>query len=89
MAAATVLLILAGCGKGGENKDAPKQTPAVPVTVGEVAQKTEPFQLKAVGTVETLSTVNVKSLVDGQIVQVGIRDGQEKSLGRGKLAITR
>jgi multidrug efflux system membrane fusion protein len=82
MAIATMLLIMTGCGKGGENKDGLKQTPPVPVTVGVVAQKTVPFQLKAVGTVETLSTVNVKSLVDGQIVRVGIKDGQDVAKGQ-------
>ena len=81
--AAVVLLIVAGCGKLGEKKgQGPKQTPSVPVTVGEVVRKTVPFQLKAVGNVETIATVNVKSRVDGQIVDVGIRDGQDVAHGQ-------
>ncbi|MGA7179861.1 MAG: efflux RND transporter periplasmic adaptor subunit [Thiobacillaceae bacterium] len=82
LATATLLLIMTGCGKGGENQGALKQAPPVPVTVGVVTQKTVPFQLRAVGTVETLSTVNVKSLVDGQIIQVGIKDGQDVARGQ-------
>jgi multidrug efflux system membrane fusion protein len=82
MATATVLLVLTGCGNGGEKKEGPKQAPPVPVTVGEVMKKTVPFQLKAVGNVETVATVNVKSRVDGQIVQVGIKDGQDVAMGQ-------
>ena len=77
---AILLLIVTGCGKG--KNAGPKPAPPVPVTVGTVVQKTVPFQLNAVGTVETLSTVNVKSRVDGQIVQVGIKDGQQVSHGQ-------
>lgn len=80
MAAASALLILAGCGKEAEKKDA--TAPPVPVTVGVVSQKTVPFRLNAVGTVEPVSAVNVKSRVDGQIVQVGIKDGQDVSRGQ-------
>ncbi|MGA7949161.1 MAG: efflux RND transporter periplasmic adaptor subunit [Thiobacillaceae bacterium] len=82
MGAAAVLLVMTSCGKGEAKKEGPKQTPPVPVTVGEVVKKTVPFQLKAVGNVETLATVNVKSRVDGQIVEVGIRDGQNVSKGQ-------
>ena len=82
MGAAAVLLVMTSCGKGEAKKEGLKQTPPVPVTVGEVVKKTVPFQLKAVGNVETLATVNVKSRVDGQIVEVGIRDGQNVSKGQ-------
>lgn len=82
MATAVVLLFMTGCGKEGEDKGKSKLLPPVPVTVGMVEQKTVPFQLKAVGTVETLSTVNVKSRVDGQVVQVGIKDGQDVARGQ-------
>lgn len=81
--AVAVLLIVAGCGKLGEKKEqGPKLAPPVPVAVGEVVKKTVPFQLKAVGNVETLATVSVKSRVDGQIVEVGIRDGQDVARGQ-------
>ncbi len=82
MGAAAVLLVMTSCGKGEAKKAGLRQTPPVPVTVGEVVKKTVPFQLKAVGNVETLATVNVKSRVDGQIVEVGIRDGQNVSKGQ-------
>jgi multidrug efflux system membrane fusion protein len=80
--AAGMLLVTGGCGKGeGKNKGAKLSGP-VPVTASLVEQKTVPFLLKLVGTVETLSTVNVKSRVDGQIVKVGIHDGQDVAKGQ-------
>ncbi|HYP66656.1 MAG TPA: efflux RND transporter periplasmic adaptor subunit [Thiobacillaceae bacterium] len=82
IATAAVLLVLTSCGRGEAKKEGPKQTPPVPVTVGEVVRKTVPFQLRAVGNVETLATVNVKSRVDGQIVRVGIKDGQDVAKGQ-------
>ena len=83
MVALSALSILAGCGKSGENQaQAPKQAAPVPVVVGEAVRKTVPFQIKAVGNVETLATVNVKSRVDGQIIHVGIKDGQDVIKGQ-------
>ena len=56
----------AGKGKGGG---------AVPVTVARVAQETVPVRIAAIGNVEAFSTVQVKARVDGQIIDVNMREG--------------
>jgi membrane fusion protein, multidrug efflux system len=56
-----------GKGKGGGA--------AVPVTVARVLQETVPVRINAIGNVEAFSTVQVKARVDGQIIQVNMREG--------------
>ncbi len=55
--------------------------PAVPVTVATVAQRTVPFRLLAIGNVEPYTSVAVKARVDGQIVAVGFKEGDEVRQG--------
>src|SRR5262245_7842275 len=55
---------------------------AVPVTVASVQQLTVPFRLQAIGNVEAFSTVAVKARVDGQIVEVGFKEGEEVKKGQ-------
>src|SRR5512134_428122 len=77
-----VLLLLSGCtGGDGSRAAAPKQPPAVPVTAALAVQRDVPVQLGAIGTAEAFSTVTVKTLVDGQIVKVGFREGQDVRKG--------
>ena len=54
---------------------------AVPVTVATVAQQNVPFRLQAIGNVEPFSTVALKARVDGQIVEVNFKEGQEVRQG--------
>jgi multidrug efflux system membrane fusion protein len=63
--------------KGG----AKKGPPAVPVTVAAVAQETVPLRLAAIGNVEAFSTVAVRARVDGQIVEVRFREGEQVRKG--------
>jgi membrane fusion protein, multidrug efflux system len=56
-------------------KDGAKGPPPVPVTVVAVAQQTVPVRLHAIGNVEAYSTVAVRARVDGQIVEVNLREG--------------
>jgi membrane fusion protein, multidrug efflux system len=56
-------------------KGAGKGPPPVPVSVARVVQETVPVRLNAIGNVEAFSTVQVKARVDGQIVEVNVRDG--------------
>ncbi len=56
-------------------------TPAVPVTVATVAQRTVPVRLLAIGNVEPYTSVAVKARVDGQIVSVGFKEGDEVRQG--------
>jgi membrane fusion protein, multidrug efflux system len=63
-------------------RKAPKGPPAIPVNVEPVAQQTVPFRIQAIGNVEAYSTVAVKARVDGQIVQVGFKEGEEVRKGQ-------
>ncbi len=56
-------------------------TPAVPVVIAPVARKPMPVRLDAIGTVQPIATVAVKSRVDGQIAEVKISDGQAVRAG--------
>ena len=55
--------------------------PAVPVLIGSVTRKPVPVRLDAIGTVQPIATVAVKSRVDGQIAEVKISDGQAVQTG--------
>jgi multidrug efflux system membrane fusion protein len=57
-------------------RKAPKGPPAIPVTVAPVRQEMVPFRLLAIGNVEAYATVSVKARVDGQIVEVGFKEGE-------------
>jgi membrane fusion protein, multidrug efflux system len=48
---------------------------AVPVTVARVLQETVPVRITAIGNVEAFSTVQLKARVDGQIIEVAVREG--------------
>src|SRR6266536_2596991 len=53
----------------------------VPVEMGVVSQKDVPVQLKAIGNVEPLSTIAVRSQVEGTLQRVGFVPGQEVKKG--------
>ncbi len=55
--------------------------PAVPVVVAAAKIQPVPVQLDAVGTVQTIASVAVKSRVDGEIAKVLVKDGQEVKAG--------
>jgi multidrug efflux system membrane fusion protein len=59
----------------------PRSMPAVPVVVTTVKQQAMPVQFDAVGTVQTIASVAVKSRVDGQIAKVLVKDGQAVKAG--------
>jgi multidrug efflux system membrane fusion protein len=62
-------------------KPAPKGPGAVPVSVAIAVQRSVPMRLQAVGNVEPSSTVSVKARVDGQIVALNFKEGQEVRKG--------
>jgi multidrug efflux system membrane fusion protein len=62
---------------GGAQADARKSVPAVPVLTGQAVEKSMPLRLHAIGNVETVASVAVKSRVDGQIIATHVRDGQD------------
>lgn len=72
-------LALAAC---GENKAAgPKGEAVVPVRLSRAIKKDVPRILEAVGNVEAFSSVQVKSQVGGQIIEVPVAAGQEVQAG--------
>ena len=62
-------------------KPAAKGPGAVPVSVVAAIQQSVPVRLQAIGNVEAYTSVAVKSRVDGQIVEVHFREGQEVKKG--------
>ena len=61
----------------GSRAETQKSTPAVPVTTAAVVTKTVPVRLYAIGNVEPYTTVAVKARVDGQLVSVRFKEGDE------------
>src|SRR5205085_5996291 len=54
---------------------------AVPVTAGIVASQDVPIFLNGIGTVQAYNMVAIKSRVDGQIVKVDFKEGQDVKAG--------
>jgi multidrug efflux system membrane fusion protein len=69
-----------GCGNKPV-QSAPPGGSAVPVQVATAVRKTVPVQLEAIGTVEALSSVSIKSQINGQVTQVHFFEGQEVKQG--------
>jgi membrane fusion protein, multidrug efflux system len=67
--------------KAAEPPRAQNGPPAVPVLIAPVSRKPMPVRLDAIGTVQPIATVAVKSRVDGQIAEVKISDGQAVKTG--------
>jgi multidrug efflux system membrane fusion protein len=76
---AVLLLGAAGCGRsGGERAFA---APAVPVQTAVAVQQDVPRRVDAIGNVQALRAVSVKSQVDGIIAEVNFREGQDVKAG--------
>lgn len=58
-----------------------KQRPPVAVTVAQVVQKDMPVEVGAVGSVEANATVQIKSRVNGQLLTVHFKEGQDVKEG--------
>ena len=81
-AAAVIALVLAvglsgGCKKneaqGGMGKAG---APPVPVSIAQVQQRDVPVQIRAIGTVEPYRTVSIRSQVQGELTEIGFKEGQ-------------
>jgi multidrug efflux system membrane fusion protein len=83
--ALALAVAVAGCNDraSGRTSTAP---PPVPVVVADALEKVVPIQVTAVGNVQALTTVGVKSQISGQILQVHFREGQD--VRRGDLLFT-
>src|SRR5947209_3250031 len=80
-------LLAAGCSrtpaaqkKGGTGGQDPSQR-AIPVAAAPVTTKDVPVYLRGLGNVAGSNTVTVKSRVDGQLVEVNFKEGQQVKRG--------
>ena len=60
---------------------ATKAVAAVPVSVSAAVRQSVPFRIQTIGNVEPFATVSLKARVDGQIVEVGFKEGEEVKKG--------
>jgi multidrug efflux system membrane fusion protein len=81
LAALLAALALSAC-SSSNTKAAQKGPPTVPVTVTQVAQKDVPLQISSIGNVEAYSTVQIKSQVNAQVLQVHFAEGQDVQKGQ-------
>ncbi|WP_243312054.1 efflux RND transporter periplasmic adaptor subunit [Fundidesulfovibrio agrisoli] len=72
-------LVLAGC--SDDDKKRSQARPPAPVSVAVAASGTVPVRIAAVGNVEPVRSVAVRTQVGGQIVEQRVRDGQEVAAG--------
>jgi multidrug efflux system membrane fusion protein len=79
---AVALFAYIGAEIRANERKAPKGPPAVPVNVALVSQELVPFRIQAIGNVEAYSSVAVKARTDGQIVEVGFKEGEEVRKGQ-------
>jgi multidrug efflux system membrane fusion protein len=78
----TGVILLSLCACSSESKKQGREQRIVPVVVGTVVQKTVPLQLNAIGNVQALTTVAIKSIVGGEIVGVHFSEGQDVQKGQ-------
>jgi multidrug efflux system membrane fusion protein len=79
-----VLLSLCGAGCGGDPKPASARAnvaPSVPVSVATAERRDIPYYLSGLGSVTAYYTVSVKSRVDGELMQVNFKEGQDVKSG--------
>ncbi|HET9762316.1 MAG TPA: efflux RND transporter periplasmic adaptor subunit, partial [Casimicrobiaceae bacterium] len=79
LAAAAFVALQANRGSRADTQKA--AAPAVPVSTAAVVRKTVPVRLYAIGNVEAYTSVAVKARVDGQIVSVHFKEGDEVRQG--------
>ena len=84
-ASVTALAVFAtGCAK---QQAAPAARPAATVTVAKVVQKTMPVEVTAVGSVEAISTIQIRAQVAGEVKEIRFREGDFVTKGQVLLTI--
>ena len=79
-------LFLTACSATKAAGPAAPGTPVVPVLAATVEEKDVPVQVQAIGSVESYSTVAVKTQITGELTGVFFREGQE--VKKGELIFT-
>jgi len=93
--AVALLLVIAGIAvlafrvAPGSRAAQPKPVLTVPVSVAPVVARTVPVRLRAIGNVEPYTTVAIKARIDGQIVSVHFKEGDEVRKGETLFEIDR
>ena len=80
--------LMAGCSSSADSKQQKAQAAApraVSVATASVQQQDVPVYLSGLGAVTAFNTANIKSRVDGQIMKVNVREGQ--NVNQGELLI--
>lgn len=75
------VLSIGGCKRHSDARPEAGRSEAVPVVVANVAKKDVPVEIRAVGTVEPISTVSIMPQVGGIITKVHFKEGDEVSRG--------
>jgi multidrug efflux system membrane fusion protein len=79
----TAVLLLSSCGKKDQVQAAAASArPPAPVVVAAVVQQDIPVQIHAIGNVEPYQTVQIRSQVNGQIVKIFFREGDDVRQGQ-------
>ena len=68
-----------GGGKGGRGGGGAQMT--IPVAVAKADVRDLPIMLNGLGSVDAFNTVAVKSRIDGQLIKVNVKEGQEVKQG--------
>lgn len=77
--AATLALALLAAGCAKQQAQAVGGMPAVPVSVAVASEEPMPVEIRAIGTVEPSSTVQVKSQVAGELMSAKFTEGRDVS----------
>ncbi len=81
------LALLAACSEqNASGKAGPPGGGGVPVIAAAVVQRDMPVQVRAVGNVQAISSVTLKSQVDGQVARVHFEEGQ--TVRKGEVLLT-
>ena len=82
-AAALAALLITGCSteKAQSASPAGAGRPPAPVIVSTVEQRDVPIQILTIGNVEAYQTVQIRSMVNGQIASVHFKEGQDVRKG--------
>jgi multidrug efflux system membrane fusion protein len=62
--------------RGGRGEEGP-----VPVLVAKAGRRDMPIEIETIGTVQALNTVTVRSQVEGRLIEIAFRDGQDVRAG--------
>jgi membrane fusion protein, multidrug efflux system len=79
--ALSTALVVCGCKDSNSASKSASSPPPVPVVVAKAERKSIPLTLTVIGNVEPIQTVAIKSRIDGEIVAVRVRDGQQVAKG--------